>query len=267
MTMRVATWNLHRRRDVTAALQFLQEIAPDVLALQEVSAAGYQALVDSGIFAWSAFSLELRPPSAEEGPKRHLGCAVFGQASYRLRCQRLLEHVPVPERALIVEIETPDGPLTICSFHVPPGASWGGAIKSQTLTLLADWLAEKAGRIIVGMDANAPKLDHPDMAQMRYWWPAEAHLLGPQRRHHLQDALRLWLAAHPDEAERVRQLRPAGPLAFSYDRGHKGIPAWSRYDYVLVTPDLDVACVDYRYPEAIAAGSDHALVLAEVSPC
>lgn len=265
MTMRFATWNLHRRRDVAAPIQFVQKIAPALLALQEVSVAGYQALVESGLFAWSVFSLTLRPPLVEDGPKRQLGCAVFGQAACSLRSQRLLDHLPVSERALVVEVASPDGPLTVCSFHVPPGASWGGAVKSQTLTLLADWLASQPGHIIVGMDANAPKVDHPDMAKMRYWWPAEAHLFGPQRRHHLHDALRVWLAAHPDEFERIRQLRPSGPLAFSYDRGHKGISIWSRYDHVLVTPDVSVEHVDYLYPEAIAAGSDHALVLADLT--
>ena len=75
----------------------------------------------------------------------------------------------------------------------------------------------------------------------------------------LHDALRVWLAAHPIEAEQLYSLHPQGPLAISYDRG---VPC--RYDFIYVTPDFTVSHVDYLYREAIEAGSDHALVVADL---
>ena len=162
----------------------------------------------------------------------------------------------------MVEVDSPSGPLTICSFHAPPGVNWKER-KPQALMALAEWLATHSGRTLVGMDANAPKTDHPDIMQSQWWWKEEALLLGSQALHHLDDALRLWLAVHPFEAERLYALKPQGPLAISYDRGKKhSIPC--RYDFIYVTSDFTVAHVDYLYHEAIEAGSDHALVVADL---
>lgn len=112
------------------------------------------------------------------------------------------------------------------------------------------------------MDANTPRTDHPDIKQNEWWWRDEPLLLGAQPLHHLQDALRTWLTAHPTEAERLYALRPHGPLAISHKRGHKKIS--SRYDFIYTTPDFTVTHVEYLYDEAIKAGSDHALVIADL---
>jgi hypothetical protein len=52
--------------------------------------------------------------------------------------------------------------VTVCSFHIPPGATWK-MIKPQTMKAIAEWLALQSGTVVVGMDANSPKTDHPDL--------------------------------------------------------------------------------------------------------
>jgi len=41
-------------------------------------------------------------------------------------------------------------------------------------------------------------------------------MFGPAKIHHLDDALRRWLADHPDQATAVAATRPNGPLAITH---------------------------------------------------
>jgi endonuclease/exonuclease/phosphatase family metal-dependent hydrolase len=94
--------------------------------------------------------------------------------------------------------------------------------------------------------------------------PADDLLVGPAKLHPLQDALRRWLDEHPEELDRLRAERPGGPLALSYRTGrrklHPGTDRW--FDSIWVSPQFEVDAVAYPYAECIAAGSDHAAVVA-----
>lgn len=262
MDLRFVSWNIHGKKSVSSQLDLLRTVAGDLVALQEVTASAYQALVESKLFAWSAYSLHMRPPQRDEGPGRRLGCAIFGQTPFQLKKPSLLENAPFPERALIVEVEAPTGLLMLHSFHAPPGVTWQKK-KPQAFLALAQCLAQYQTRVVVGMDANAPKIDHPNLEQSEWWWPEEALMLGHRPSHTLKDALRIWLSKHPLEAEKLRLLRPQGPLAVSYDRGQRtSVPC--RYDFIYTTPDISVSQIRYLYEEAIKAGSDHAVVVADL---
>lgn len=263
MNLRFVSWNIHGRKQVSPLLDLLRKYAGDLVALQEVTVPAYEALVESKLFAWSTFSLDLRPPQADEGRGRRLGCALLGQAPFRFKQAFLLEDAPLPERALIAEVESPVGPLTLVSFHAPPGVSWQEK-KPLAFRALARWLAQRQTGVLVGMDANTPKTDHPDIEQNEWWWDEEPFMLGPRPLHPLRDALRVWLAAHPLEAEQLQVLYPQGPLALSHYRG-RGAPIPCRYDFIYITPDFSVSQVRYLYDEAIEAGSDHAMVVSDLT--
>jgi len=51
-----------------------------------------------------------------------------------------------------------------------------------------------------------------------------------------------------------------GPLATSYKRHGKKC----RYDFIYATPDIGIKNVRYLYDESRAAGSDHAMVVADL---
>ena len=264
MNLRFVSWNIHRKNHITPLVELLNRINGDVVALQEVTVSAYQELVASKLFSWSTFSLDLRPPQANEGQGRHLGCALLGQASFRYKSSFLLEEAPLPERALIAEVETLTGLLTLCSFHTPPGATWQKK-KPQALVALAQWLAHHQTMVVVGMDANAPRRDHPDIEQNQWFWEEEPLMLGARPLHVLRDALRVQLTAHPLEAARRLAHAPQGPLAVSYNRGWgKRVFIPCRYDFIYITPDFAVSEVHYLYEEAILAGSDHAVVVADL---
>lgn len=265
MNIRFVSWNIHMKNHIKPLVELLHGISADLVALQEVTVRAYQQLAESKMFAWSTFSLDLRPPQANEDLGRRLGCALLGQASFHYKSSFLLEEAPLPERALITEVETLTGPLTLCSFHTPPGATWKEK-KPESLVALAKWLANRQTRVIVGMDANAPKSDRPDIEQNEWFWEKEPLMLGAQPLHVLRDSLRIWLSTHPLEAAHLLANSPQGPLAVSYNRGWgKRVFIPCRYDFIYITPDFGVSEVRYLYEEAIQAGSDHALVVADLN--
>ena len=148
----------------------------------------------------------------------------------------------------------------MCSFHIPPGSVWG-RIKPRTMEEIGRWLAHVDGSILVGIDANAPKVDHPDITKNIWWWAGEPLLLGGTPLHHRKDTLRLYLESQPTEMADIAKLRPEGPLAISHFRGNK-VKTACRYDFIYCTPDLAVESISYLYSESVPALSDHALVTA-----
>ena len=127
-------------------------------------------------------------------------------------------------------------------------------------------MAEDQGSspVILGIDANAPDVDHPNFAENVWYWDDEPKLLGEERIHDLRDTFRDYLLSNQDMLETIVQDRPKGPLAVSHITGKGSNPKERRYDFIFVTPDIKVKKVEYVFEEACAAGSDHALVYAQL---
>ena len=75
-----------------------------------------------------------------------------------------------------------------------------------------------------------------------------------------------WIGAADDPVDLKRRVRyyPNGPLADSYHRGRKGKYLRCRYDSIRVSPGIGVTNVRYLYEDAVRAGSDHALLIADM---
>lgn len=269
MVFRFASWNVRNSAGSEKLLSLIEKQKPDLLALQEVNPKFHVKLAQTRNFAWSACSLTLRPPSASEPSDPKRGCSLFGRSPFVLSWLSLLNDVWCPEQSLIADLQCLAGGITACSFHTPPGASHKIG-KSKYLRGVATWLARRDLATVFGVDANAPKTDHPDIAQNDWWRPGEPELLGspqgkpPRRLHNLEDTFRTYLAANPDELAKIQHERPNGPLAVSYDRGHKGKKVPCRYDFIYATPDISVKGVSYLYDESWDAGSDHGMVIADL---
>jgi exonuclease III len=259
-----ASWNVNGRRLTSEHVGLITSVQCGVLALQEVSGAFHAELTSLPLFDWAISSLALRPPGPHEGRSRRLGCSLFGRAPFRLVASGVLGHLAFPERSLVAIADDGAGPITLGSFHMPPGASWG-KIKPATMTAIARWLAEQDGRVILGIDANAPKLDHPDPAANEWWWKEEPTLLGSNPLHHLRDAFRIFLEQHPEMMRLICAERPRGPLATSHVRGRGRKRTACRYDFIYVTDHFAVEGMSYLMEEGLKAGSDHALVIATMS--
>ena len=156
----------------------------------------------------------------------------------------------------------------------PPGVSYGIA-KPRQAVAFASWLEGHRGPALFGADANTPLVDAVDFAAMRTHWhtgdrrlngePGDDLLFGPGKKHALDDALRRWLAEHPDEmaalAVNGRRATRCHPSHRTAENAHgTGL----RFDSVWISSHWTVRHIEHLYDGVIAAGSDHAVVVADV---
>src|SRR5262249_49873265 len=91
-------------------------------------------------------------------------------------------------------------------------------------------------------------------------------LFGPSKVHDLDDALRRWLALHPEKMEKLRASKPSGPLAITHRTARRknspGNPR--RFDSVWVSRHWVVRHIEHLYEEGTVAGSDHAPVVVDL---
>jgi hypothetical protein len=129
------------------------------------------------------------------------------------------------------------------------------------------WWAAVHGRFTVfGIDANSPKVDHPDIDQNVYTRDEvqlERLLHDPRRApHQLRDVFRRYLEDRPLELDEIRRERPTGPLAVS----HVTLGGPRRFDFVFASPDLRPLSVSDRGDALADKLSDHAPVVVDLEP-
>lgn len=285
MRLRVVSWNLDSRATgfLDAKIELLRSLAPDLALLQELNRSVYRGLLphpsayqriyqQPTLFSWGALSTNLCRP---RGSEVRLGCAVLGTTSTAMLTARLLEDAPFAvdeprrtaflQRTVAVTVAIPGGrSLLAGSFHARPVGEQA-YLAPNFHAGVAGWLAGTTGPVVFGMDANAPAVDHPDFRRSVFdrptppdGGPGEDQLLGPDAGHGLRDVLRLHLDRHPDQLAYLRDRTPNGPLAVSGIRS--GVPV--RHDHIWAR-DLALTDARYHYEEAVAAGSDHAVVVAD----
>jgi len=249
-----------------------------VALLQEAVPAGLDRFAEAAGLDWW-FSVEnlfpdLLTVSGRDGSgssRRPRGVAIAGTES-PLRGPIPFPDVPLPEKVLAGWLDLWGRRVTVVSYHAPAGVTHKEKKPAQALHI-AWWLAGSEGPTILAGDFNTPAIDPPDHAAIRtHWHSGDRHLagahgddllVGPNEVHPLRDALRLWLEAHPQALASVRTERPKGPLAISYCTGRGRYPY--RYDAIWVSPEFSVRRIEYLYEEALAAGSDHALVVVDLA--
>ncbi len=272
----VATWNTQGKAR-PAMLALLNEVRPDVLFVQEVRMTTWLTLLASS--DWSgAFGLNLRPRQEGEGGKRALGAAILVRSPMTLLDASVITHdgFAWPERGVTGLVTPAEGgeSIRLVAYHALHGGH--GTIKPATSQALGYWLSKQTGRVLVGMDANSPWVDHPDESRMEACWEQhpvlhattmgmERALLGPRgdRKHDLADVWRTFLGTHEEQAEAIRAASPDGPLATTHYTGRGLNREPRRYDHLWATDDFRVLDVKHM-EEGFAAGSDHALVVARL---
>jgi hypothetical protein len=277
MATRIVSWNVAFRSSEAARRQgeFLAELKPSLVLLQEVNPQSSEALADEGGLDWLVRAVDLREPQPGDTPVRRRGVAIGGTGPRPTRTY-LLDGVRLPERMLIAALQLEGLAAHAISYHAPPGVNYGIEKPRQAFRCVK-WLASTRGPIVLGADANTPEYDMPDFQLSRTHWhtgmrklrgePGDDLLFGPGNNHRLTDALRAWLDWHPQQLEEIRSLRPNGPLAVSHLTGRRkdfaGVDR--RFDSIWLTPDFYVEAVNYPYEESLLAGSDHSAVVVDIT--
>jgi hypothetical protein len=227
-----------------------------------------------GRFRHAFHALDLRPAEPTETTSRARGCALLATDRFMVEGEPdLLWDAPAPERSLMAALRLGEFELMAASFHVVAGSDrkkWGPLAKRQNNLAIATWMSTQAGPTVVGIDANSPKIDHPELRRNEYWGQGTTgdrmeHLLhdpsragADQPRHDLVDVLRRFLEANPEKLERAVSERRSGPLAVSHIS--RGQPR--RYDFIFASTALHPVEVEYRW---VPGASDHPLVRANLS--
>ena len=273
-TIRFATWNLNcfTNERTRRKIDLLLRHDWDVAMLQEVAPSEFEAFLHRP--DWSVFRSE--PRVDLERPGRQPRTAILLRSHVTNGVVRELDFPQPnagcwsvePHSITAVDCTIGEVSITAISAHPPHAADRDSerrrkriARKVGTYGVLDRFLATHPNAVL-GLDANAwvdgdPFLENAvdrDEEQefvMRF--------LRSETEHSHRDALRAWLDDHPEALAEIRDRRPAGPLALTYVRGGNR-PTGDRFDLFMVPLRSQVLEIEHNYEDAVAAGSDHALV-------
>ena len=261
--LRFATWNLNYsdEKESFRRLDFLKSLEWDIVALQEVSSIAWQVFSENGLTKGGFCSLE---GFGVDSPKAY-GVALLVQNGFSLRDPELLPGNPQIRRALAAKLYGLENPADVLSWHAPNAAGSGAKVKMKGYKAIIGWINSKRGPIVIGFDGNHWNISSDlDLPSVKYEEQSpfflENWFFGDEPPHRLRDALIDYYRNNPTKYEDALKERPEGPLAVSYIRGKKK----DRFDYIFISDDFEVNNCRYDYEGAVAAGSDHALVCADL---
>lgn len=268
--MKVISWNIrYSSKDSTnRRVEHLKSLEWDLVALQEVSKPAWSVLSRSAIFSSGEFTLDA---FGIRSPDRHThGVAVISRnPDLGISSPQLLPGIPKVERGLSVKIDGLARPFKMVSWHAPNAASEGEPTKMKGYSGFTTWLESVDHPCIACFDGNhwnpGTSLDSPDPPKPGDKFFAESLFFSRGATHHLRDALLEYLKTSPDSYHRILDELPNGPLGVSYIRKGSGkILIKDRFDYIFASPEFTVNSCTYEYEQAVAAGSDHGTVIAEL---
>jgi exonuclease III len=255
--MRVVSWNLNVRRDWARQVRALESLRPDIVVLQEVTAASWRGLqpllADAGL-SFQVSGAELIPPGVSQQLARFVSVA----SVWPIR-PGLPAAVPAPEVVVCVEIDSPRGPVELIGVHVPTMAK-GRTLKVETEEGLATRLAVATGnpRLVCG-DFNAPKGETNDGLVIPF----------ASRRDTRAHEAELSLVACPGRygmADAFRAVNGYGApdRSWWWKRGEN--TGGYRLDHIFASMTLKPTECAYRHDFRLARLSDHSLIYATFAP-
>ncbi len=239
MRLRVVSWNVDSRPTglLDAKVELLRRLQPDLALLQEIGRPVYRALLPhpsahermhrkSRQFSWGALSTDLCNP---RGSEFRLGCAVLGVSTTALLDSHVLNRAPFDVRDPVL-----------------PGFLW---------RTVATQVALSTGALLTVCSFHGRQ-------------PSGLPAAALQQAFHA--GIAGWLADVP------------GPIVFGIDAGPPGLAGpdpllgpdpghglrhvlRATHDHLWATRDLEVLDVQCLADDAAAAGSDHALLLADLA--
>jgi exonuclease III len=255
--VRLISWNVARRVTVLAEqAAAVGERAPDVLALQEVTARTlplWEAACATLGLGYVACSLRDADPARSPSGPRRTGVLLAARVPLE---QREALPVPWPESALAARA----GGVEYHVVHVPNAAN--GQIKPRTLAAVRAGLAEGSGPRVLCGDLNTPRREHPDgtvwsfardgrgrlrEARAGFWDEAELGVVPGLRELGFTDAF--------------RALNGYGSREPSWAFRHGG--GW-RLDHIFLSAGLEPHACSYHHEWRLRGLSDHSALEADL---
>jgi exodeoxyribonuclease III len=253
--VRVISWNVNARRDSAGQAAAIAALAPDVVALQEVTRGGTERFREALARQGLAHFLAGAQLAADSGREALASRAVILASRWPIvPC----EPATVPRLELVVcaTVAAPGGPFEVIAVHIPTWSN-GWLAKVETQEGVAERAAACAGRAVLLGDFNAPKDELEDGSVVPFTRSsnargrdAELGLTGPA------------LAVH-GFADAFRAVNGFGPRDASWWWKNRGRTGGFRLDHVFVRGLSPSAC---WYAHELREGgiSDHSAIVAEV---
>jgi len=264
--VRVLSWNINcftpERTEHKAAL--LAALDWDVALLQEVARAPFERLMRiEGVDGAEALA-----STGGEHHRRPHGAAILSRIG-PLRDLQTLSSLPITERFLAASIDVDGVPVRFAAWHAPNAAGDGVETKMRGFHDVAAWARGEVaagGHVALGADTNGWEVGWEQKPLDEQDAFAEEHrfVLEPAP-HGLRDAFRAVLAADQERLQALLDRRPGSSLATTYVRGTANRPVAERMDRIFVSSRIVAHDVEHLLSDAIAVGSDHAVVLAHLS--
>ena len=294
--LRIGSLNLRaypnpRRGQIEALAGLLAEQQCDVLLLQECLRPWLSVVLEAtGMTGVHAHSLAPDTPRSAFSPD---GCAFAVRAPieatkcWRIPAERFLpaavqreifeeppaDFPPMPERlayrysgrSVLAEIAVNGERLVIGSFHGTPGSGAVGGVevgewKPFFPGAVAMELAGIEAPFIFGIDANEPLAE--TLEGVTFHWADDRSgvkktqaLLGLEPIHRGRDLFREWLATSGGKPASPEVLFATYAPSPEFQR---------RFDSIWATPEFELASFETHLDKVVAAGGDHAMLVADV---
>jgi hypothetical protein len=120
----VVSWNLANRVGDAARRQgeFLASLSPqpDLVMFQEVNRRSIETVSARAGLGWFFLAADLRMPQPDDTPVRQRGVALAGCGPPPVGLG-IMDDAPLPERTIYGVVRIHGHPVTIASYHAPPG--------------------------------------------------------------------------------------------------------------------------------------------------
>lgn len=260
--MRYINWNINCKSNIDKIIALITNVmtsADCIIALQEVmpeAAAEIERRL--GNCYHIEYSLDYRKPGEFDTNNRRLGVMILVSNDINLIDAGVFDRNVFPERTLHARVDYKGKTIEIAALHSLTGVSFKMA-KAAQFRSFAEMVNDYKPDII-SFDANEPKVDHYDVSQMEFFDQGQGEdgrgarlFFETMCKQNLRDVL-------IDNYD-ISQYRKGAPLVVSHTIG--STKAKRRYDFVFAKRDMKVHDVMYLYDDAIAATSDHAMVVVD----
>lgn len=261
--MKVIHWNISYASQKEKVAEYLKDALKGndtVACLQEVTENTFSYILESiGGELDYVYSLHFRRPGKYDGRNRQLGVLIICPKSMYIIDSGVMTRTPFPDRTAYAEVLYEGQAYRILSLHSITGCAYSKAKSAQFYSFAE--AVESFHPDIVTVDANEPKLDHFDIAQIEFYdnqdkGQGARTFFSAMNGIGLKDAF----AELYDQSGYV----PGKPLATSIKVKGKGN---CRYDFLFAnTAVLPIHNCRYLYNEGLAHSSDHAIIEAILEP-
>lgn len=253
--MRIIDWNTRLLSKADGRMEYIRDqisIGESIVVLQEVEPSaieGIRSMFDG--IADVRYSLDHRPPGRYDGTGRKLGVAILVSSDMKVISSDVLHRALLPDRTLLVDVDTGHGMLRVMGLHSITGCSHGKAkdLQYHTFAECIDDLHPD----IVTIDANEPEADAPTVDGMVFWCSGARIFFESLVSEGLVDSL----VHYRDTVGHVS----GECLEVSHITGKGKTRNPRRYDFIFLRPDRfgNGAC-NYDLELAERLRSDHAVV-------